>query len=91
MCTSQTFGQCQTFIGVVKHSMVLIYHVQHAIEPINLNWCHPAFRMQPYYQEVFGQCQIFMGVVKHSVVQMCHVQRVVEPINLNWYHPAFNK
>ena len=47
MCPSQTFSQCQTFMGVIKPSVVQMCHVQHIVEPVNLNWCHPAFILLP--------------------------------------------
>ena len=47
MCPSQTFSQCQTFMGVIKPSVVQMCHVHHIVEPINLNWCYPAFILLP--------------------------------------------
>ena len=49
MCLIQNFSQCQTFVGVIKHSVVQMWHVQHVVEPVNLNWCHPAFILLPHW------------------------------------------
>ena len=36
-------------MGVIKHSVVQMCHVQHVVEPVNLNWCHPAFILLPHW------------------------------------------